>query len=224
MADYRRDAGLEQFLAERGAHLLRTAMLLTGSKEAGEDLLQAALERLLLLLPPGQRAAIVLPPSGPGPPGPPREAAAAHDPCGGRGGHRRGGSRRRGRDHRGRGSASGRRDLHHRVRCRARRIRPRHGRHSGRHRPPAYPRRLPQRVVLRSPRHARGNGCSGALAEGIPARRPPSMLLCLARRILDSLADLALELLKHLDTAAFGSLPRDARRARRGPYRAARCG
>ena len=47
MADHRRDAGLEQFLAERGAHLLRTAILLTGSKEAGEDLLQAALERLL---------------------------------------------------------------------------------------------------------------------------------------------------------------------------------
>jgi RNA polymerase sigma-70 factor (sigma-E family) len=47
MADYRRDAGLEQFLAERGAHLLRTAVLLTGGKEAGEDLLQAALERLL---------------------------------------------------------------------------------------------------------------------------------------------------------------------------------
>jgi DNA-directed RNA polymerase specialized sigma24 family protein len=47
MADHRRDAGLEQFLAERGGHLLRTAMLLTGSKEAGEDLLQAALERLL---------------------------------------------------------------------------------------------------------------------------------------------------------------------------------
>jgi RNA polymerase sigma-70 factor (sigma-E family) len=47
VADYGRDAGLEQFLGERGAHLLRTAMLLTGSKEAGEDLLQAALERLL---------------------------------------------------------------------------------------------------------------------------------------------------------------------------------
>jgi RNA polymerase sigma-70 factor (sigma-E family) len=47
VADYGRDAGLEQFLAERGAHLLRTAMLLTGGKEAGEDLLQAALERLL---------------------------------------------------------------------------------------------------------------------------------------------------------------------------------
>ncbi len=47
MADHGRDARLEQFLAKRGAHLLRTAMLLTGSKEAGEDLLQAALERLL---------------------------------------------------------------------------------------------------------------------------------------------------------------------------------
>jgi RNA polymerase sigma-70 factor (sigma-E family) len=47
VAGYRRDAELEQFMAERGAHLLRTAMLLTGSKEAAEDLLQAALERLL---------------------------------------------------------------------------------------------------------------------------------------------------------------------------------
>jgi len=35
------------FLAERGKPLLRTAILLTGSREAGEDLLQAALERLL---------------------------------------------------------------------------------------------------------------------------------------------------------------------------------
>ena len=40
-------ADLESFLAERGEPLLRTAVLLTGSKEAGEDLLQAALERLL---------------------------------------------------------------------------------------------------------------------------------------------------------------------------------
>jgi RNA polymerase sigma-70 factor (sigma-E family) len=40
-------ADLESFLAERGKPLLRTAVLLTGSKEAGEDLLQAALERLL---------------------------------------------------------------------------------------------------------------------------------------------------------------------------------
>ena len=39
--------GLESFLARRGEPLLRTAMLLTGSKEAGEDLLQAGLERLL---------------------------------------------------------------------------------------------------------------------------------------------------------------------------------
>jgi RNA polymerase sigma-70 factor (sigma-E family) len=41
------DGELERFLAERGGHLLRSAMLLTGSKEAGEDLVQAGLERLL---------------------------------------------------------------------------------------------------------------------------------------------------------------------------------
>jgi RNA polymerase sigma-70 factor (sigma-E family) len=40
-------ADLELFLAERGKPLLRTAVLLAGSREAGEDLLQAALERLL---------------------------------------------------------------------------------------------------------------------------------------------------------------------------------
>jgi len=40
-------ADLEPFLAERGVNLLRTAVLLSGSKEAGEDLLQTALERLL---------------------------------------------------------------------------------------------------------------------------------------------------------------------------------
>ena len=40
-------ADLELFLAERGEPLLRTAVLLAGSKDAGEDLLQAALERLL---------------------------------------------------------------------------------------------------------------------------------------------------------------------------------
>jgi RNA polymerase sigma-70 factor (sigma-E family) len=40
-------AGLELFLADRGDHLLRTAVLLAGDKEAGKDLLQAALERLL---------------------------------------------------------------------------------------------------------------------------------------------------------------------------------
>jgi RNA polymerase sigma-70 factor (sigma-E family) len=38
---------LESFLAERGDALLRTAVLLAGSREGGEDLLQAALERLL---------------------------------------------------------------------------------------------------------------------------------------------------------------------------------
>ncbi|MDQ2815588.1 MAG: SigE family RNA polymerase sigma factor [Actinomycetota bacterium] len=38
---------LEQFVAERGQRLLRVAVLLTGTREAGEDLLQAALERLL---------------------------------------------------------------------------------------------------------------------------------------------------------------------------------
>jgi RNA polymerase sigma-70 factor (sigma-E family) len=40
-------ADLESFLARRGEPLLRTAVLLTGTKEAGEDLLQAGLERLL---------------------------------------------------------------------------------------------------------------------------------------------------------------------------------
>lgn len=40
-------ADLESFLAERGEPLLRAAVLLAGSREAGEDLLQAALERLL---------------------------------------------------------------------------------------------------------------------------------------------------------------------------------
>jgi RNA polymerase sigma-70 factor (sigma-E family) len=40
-------ADLELFLAERGEALLRSAMLLAGGREAGEDLLQAALERLL---------------------------------------------------------------------------------------------------------------------------------------------------------------------------------
>jgi RNA polymerase sigma-70 factor (sigma-E family) len=47
MAEDPRDGELERFLAERGGHLLRAAVLLTGSKEAGEDLVQAALERLL---------------------------------------------------------------------------------------------------------------------------------------------------------------------------------
>jgi RNA polymerase sigma-70 factor (sigma-E family) len=43
----RNTAELERFLAERADHLLRTAVLLTGSREAGEDLLQTAVERLL---------------------------------------------------------------------------------------------------------------------------------------------------------------------------------
>jgi DNA-directed RNA polymerase specialized sigma24 family protein len=42
-----RVARLEEFLAERGQPLLRVAALLGGGPEAGEDLLQAAPERLL---------------------------------------------------------------------------------------------------------------------------------------------------------------------------------
>lgn len=38
---------LEQLLARRGTQLLRTAVLLTGNCQDGEDLLQAALERLI---------------------------------------------------------------------------------------------------------------------------------------------------------------------------------
>lgn len=38
---------LERLLAERGDQLMRTAVLLAGSRQDGEDLLQAALERLL---------------------------------------------------------------------------------------------------------------------------------------------------------------------------------
>jgi DNA-directed RNA polymerase specialized sigma24 family protein len=38
---------LEQLLAARGTQLLRTAVLLTGSRPDGEDLMQAALERLV---------------------------------------------------------------------------------------------------------------------------------------------------------------------------------
>jgi len=47
MATDRSAAELERFLAERADHLMRTAVLLTGSREAGEDLLQTAVERLL---------------------------------------------------------------------------------------------------------------------------------------------------------------------------------
>jgi RNA polymerase sigma-70 factor (sigma-E family) len=39
--------GLDTLVAERGSALLGTAVLLTGSRAAGEDLLQAALERLM---------------------------------------------------------------------------------------------------------------------------------------------------------------------------------
>jgi RNA polymerase sigma-70 factor (sigma-E family) len=42
-----RTESLERFLARRGEPLLRTAALLSGGREAGEDLLQEALERLL---------------------------------------------------------------------------------------------------------------------------------------------------------------------------------
>jgi RNA polymerase sigma-70 factor (sigma-E family) len=47
MAADRSTAELERFLAERADHLLRTAVLLAGNREAGEDLLQTAVERLL---------------------------------------------------------------------------------------------------------------------------------------------------------------------------------
>jgi RNA polymerase sigma-70 factor (sigma-E family) len=43
----RRFDGLDALVAERGNALLATAVLLTGSRAAGEDLLQAALERLM---------------------------------------------------------------------------------------------------------------------------------------------------------------------------------
>ena len=40
-------ADLERLLAQRGRQLMRVAIALTGTREAGEDLLQAALERVL---------------------------------------------------------------------------------------------------------------------------------------------------------------------------------
>lgn len=43
----RRFDGLDALVAERGNALLASAVLLTGSRPAGEDLLQAALERLM---------------------------------------------------------------------------------------------------------------------------------------------------------------------------------
>jgi DNA-directed RNA polymerase specialized sigma24 family protein len=45
MAADRRAARLEEFLADRAEPLLHATILLNGSREAGEDLLQAALER-----------------------------------------------------------------------------------------------------------------------------------------------------------------------------------
>jgi RNA polymerase sigma-70 factor (sigma-E family) len=42
-----RGAAVEQLLAARGPHLMRAAVALAGSRPDGEDLLQAALERLL---------------------------------------------------------------------------------------------------------------------------------------------------------------------------------
>jgi RNA polymerase sigma-70 factor (sigma-E family) len=47
MAADRSTAELEGFLVDRADHLLRTAVLLSGSREAGEDMLQTAVERLL---------------------------------------------------------------------------------------------------------------------------------------------------------------------------------
>jgi len=47
MANDQAVAELESFLAERADQLMRTAVLLTGSREAGQDLLQTGLERLL---------------------------------------------------------------------------------------------------------------------------------------------------------------------------------
>ncbi|GAB3957308.1 hypothetical protein [Micromonospora vulcania] len=43
----RRFEGLDALVAERGSSLLATAVLLTGSRAAGEDLVQGALERLM---------------------------------------------------------------------------------------------------------------------------------------------------------------------------------
>jgi RNA polymerase sigma factor (sigma-70 family) len=44
---HRAGDGLERLLAERGDHLMHAAIALAGSRQEGEDLLQAALERLL---------------------------------------------------------------------------------------------------------------------------------------------------------------------------------
>ena len=41
------DQAIERLLDERGEHLMRAAVALSGSRADGEDLFQAALERLL---------------------------------------------------------------------------------------------------------------------------------------------------------------------------------
>ena len=43
------DQAVERLIGERGQHLIRAAVALTGSRTDGEDLLQAALERLLTI-------------------------------------------------------------------------------------------------------------------------------------------------------------------------------
>ena len=47
MRDVEDSSEMERLLAEHGSGLMRTAALLAGSRQDGEDLLQAALERLL---------------------------------------------------------------------------------------------------------------------------------------------------------------------------------
>src|SRR5262245_28010115 len=47
MAGQAEDADIDRLLAERGDHLLRAAIALAGNRSDGEDLLQAAIERLL---------------------------------------------------------------------------------------------------------------------------------------------------------------------------------
>ena len=47
MTDDRTVRELEGFLADRADQLMRTAVLLTGSRDAGQDLLQTALERIV---------------------------------------------------------------------------------------------------------------------------------------------------------------------------------
>jgi RNA polymerase sigma-70 factor (sigma-E family) len=49
MGDHRAGRELESFLADRADQLMRTAVLLAGSRDAGQDLLQTALERVVPL-------------------------------------------------------------------------------------------------------------------------------------------------------------------------------